>query len=187
MPRQAYAPSSVYGLARSPLGSDSGSDSGDDDPHEVRKEHPLADFEAFARRRPGVDFTAPGDSLGNLELDCSYDWLTHMDRYVELYPEKVDQIKADNPIDLRVDVDSSPAALNPDQRKIYDTIVDQYNYEISPGDRPPQPQLLLNVDGEAGTGRTFTLLKACARPGRGNPVFRAAPVLRPQYRRQDPA
>ena len=87
-------------------GSDSDSDSGDDDPHEVRKEHPLADFEAFARRRPGVDFTAPGDSLGNLESDCSYDLSTHIDRYVELYPEIVDQIKADNPIDLSVDFDS---------------------------------------------------------------------------------
>jgi len=44
-------------------------------------------------------------------------------------------------------------------------------------------QLLLNVDGVAGSGKTFTLLKTCARiqelateTGRSNPVFRAAPT-----------
>src|SRR2546421_8123915 len=44
-------------------------------------------------------------------------------------------------------------------------------------------QLLLNVDGEAGTGKTFTLLKACVRiqeiatvVREGNPVFQAAPT-----------
>ena len=82
-----------------------------------------------------------------------------------------------------MEVDSSPTALNTEQRKLYDTIVNHYDQEISPRGCPPQPLLLLNVDGVAGTGKTFTLLKACARiqemataAGKGNPVFRAAPT-----------
>jgi hypothetical protein len=41
-------------------------------------------------------------------------------------------------------------------------IVAQYTNEIDLGQRPP-PQLLLNVDREAGTRKTFTLLKVYAR------------------------
>jgi ATP-dependent DNA helicase PIF1 len=44
-------------------------------------------------------------------------------------------------------------------------------------------QLLLNVDGVAGSGKTYTLLKICSRlqelaleAGQENPVFRAAPT-----------
>jgi ATP-dependent DNA helicase PIF1 len=165
-------------------GSDLDSDSGDEDPQEAENEYPLANFEAFARRRPGVDFTACGDmldSLGSQEIDHSYDWSAHIGRYNEIYLEVWEQMKAENPIELRVEVDSSPEALNTEQRKLYNTVVDRYNHEISLGGHPPQPQLLLNVDGVAGTGKTFTLLKACAiiqematAAGKGNPVFRAA-------------
>ena len=165
--------------------SDSDSDSGDDGQEEAGNDYPLADFEAWARRRPGVDFTTYRDmlnSLGSREIDRWYDWSTHIGRYDEIYPEVWEQIKAENPIELRVEVDSSPEALNTEQRKLYDVIVAQYDSEINPRGRPP-PQLLLNVDGEAGTGKTFTLLKACARvqemataAGRSNPVLRAAPT-----------
>jgi hypothetical protein len=50
-------------------------------------EAPLADFEAFARRRPQEDFTRLelGD-LGARETDRSYDWTQHVGRY-KLYPE----------------------------------------------------------------------------------------------------
>jgi hypothetical protein len=60
--------------------------------------------------------------------------------------------------------------------------VAQYANEINLEERPPS-KLLLNVDGEAGTGKTFTLLKACERvqeiviaAGKGNPLCRAAPT-----------
>ena len=61
-------------------------------------------------------------------------------------------------------------------------MVDQYSQELA-WDRPAPSQLLLNVDGVAGSRKTFTLLKACARiqelaieAGKQNPVFRAAPI-----------
>jgi hypothetical protein len=91
-------------------------------------------------------------------MDLSYDWSAHIGRYNEIRPEVWEQMKAENPIELRVEVDSSPGALNAEQRKLYDAIVAQYANEIDLGERSP-PQLLLNVDGEAGTGKMFTLLK----------------------------
>jgi hypothetical protein len=79
-----------------------------------------------------------------------------------------------------VTIDSSPQPLNREQRTLYNVVVDQYSKELA-FDRPSQ--LLLNVDGVAGSGKTFTLLKTCARiqelakqAGKQNLVFRAAPT-----------
>ena len=57
-------------------------------------------------------------------------------------------------------MDSSPDALNLEQRKLYDTVVSQYSHELR---GEPLPQLLLNVDGVAGSRKTFIVLKTCAR------------------------
>jgi hypothetical protein len=59
-------------------------------------------------------------------------------------------------------VNSDPNPLNYEQRKLYDLIVDQYTKELSLVS-PPPPQLLLNVDGVAGSGKSFTVLKTYAR------------------------
>jgi hypothetical protein len=79
-------------------------------------------------------------------------------------------------------VNSSPHPLNPKQRKLYDTVVNQYTQELALH-LPAPSQLLLNIDRVAGSGKTFTLLKICARiqelaheAGKQNPVFRAAPT-----------
>ena len=81
-----------------------------------------------------------------------------------------------------VTIDPSPLPLNSEQRKLYNTIVDQYSQELA-WDRPLPSQLLLNVDGVAGSRKTFTLLKTCAwiqelakQAGKQNLVFRAAPM-----------
>jgi hypothetical protein len=52
------------------------SDSGNKKPQEAKDKSPLTDFEAFARWRPGVDFTTRRDilnGLGSREIDRSYD------------------------------------------------------------------------------------------------------------------
>jgi hypothetical protein len=114
-------------------------------------------------------------------MDRNYDWSLHIGRY-NISPEIWEQIKAENPITQLVTMDLSPLPLNPEQRKLYDTVVNQYSQELA-WDRPAPEQLLLNVDGVAGSGKTFTLLKMCARiqelareAGKQNPVFRAAPT-----------
>jgi len=93
------------------------------------------------------------------------------------------QIKDENPIAAQVVmVDLSPDSLNPEQRKLYKTVVNQYTHEIAL-DTPCPSQLLLYVDGVAGSRKTFTLLKLCARiqelaheARKQNPIFRAAPT-----------
>jgi ATP-dependent DNA helicase PIF1 len=143
--------------------------------------YPLADFEALARRRPKEDFTLMGlgQDVGTREIDRVYDWSIHVGRY-NIHPGIWDQIKAENPVAQVVSMDSSPDSLNLEQRKLYDTVVSQYLNELG-GQSPPQ--LLLYVDGVAGSGKTFVLLKTCARiqelaqqDGKPNPVFRAAPT-----------
>jgi hypothetical protein len=72
----------------------------DEDPEEqAEDDHPLADFEAFARRRPQEDFTRIDllDSLGTREMDRDYDWSLHVGRY-DISPEIWDQVKAENPL-----------------------------------------------------------------------------------------
>ena len=165
-----------------PVANDQDTDSEDDESVCDESDNgPLADFEVFARRRPGNDdltcsFT---DNLGSRDLDRAYDWTSHVGRNT-ITPEDWDQFKLLNHTEQAVTVDSDPSPLNTEQRKLYDVVTAQYIQELA-GDGP-QP-LLLNVDGVAGSGKTFTLLKACARlqelaqrSGKGNPVVRAAPT-----------
>jgi hypothetical protein len=158
-------------------------DSEDDESvrNESDAEH-LADFELFARRRPRNDdltcsFT---DDLGSRDLDRVYDWTSHVGRDITT-AEAWDQFKLLNHTEQAVTVDSDPGPLSTEQRKLYDIVTAQYIQELTCND-PPRP-LLLNIDGVAGSGKTFTLLKTCARlqelaqrSGRGNPVVRAAPT-----------
>jgi hypothetical protein len=79
-------------------------------------------------------------------------------------------------------IDPSPLPLNLEQRKLYNAVVGQYSQELAL-ETPLPSQLLLNVDGVAGSGKTLTLLKACAeiqelakQANKKNPVFRAAPT-----------
>jgi PIF1-like helicase len=107
-------------------------------------------------------------------------WSEHVGR-CGILSEVWDQMKAENQTTQTVTMDSSPLPLNPEQRQLYDIAVDQYSRELASDILPPQ--LLLNVDGVAGSGKTFTLLKTCARlqelaaqVGRQSAVFRAAPT-----------
>ena len=84
-------------------------------------------------------------------------------------------------------VDSSPESLNTEQRKIYDTVVNQYTQELAV-DQPEPSQLLLHLDGPGGTGKTVALLTTCAKlqelaavNRKQNPAFRAAPTGNAAY------
>ncbi|KIX00539.1 uncharacterized protein Z518_10679 [Rhinocladiella mackenziei CBS 650.93] len=167
LPRQIDAPSSIYGLVRSPLRRErelriiyrriSGLSTFTYTPARLlrttRKEKARIRTRVLARRRPGADLPTHGDlldGLGSREIDRAYDWSTHIGRYGDLRPDVWEQIKAENPIELVVDVNSSPEPLNQEQKKLYDTIVTHYTNEISLTRLSAPSQLLLNVDGEAG-------------------------------------
>jgi hypothetical protein len=117
--------------------------------------YPLADFEAFARRRPGEDFTDMdlGQDVGARDFDRDYDWSVHVGRD-NIQPESWVQAQAENPVAQVVSMDASPDSLNLEQRKLYDTVVSQYSNELA---GQPLPQLLLHVDGVAGSGKTFEI------------------------------
>jgi hypothetical protein len=57
-------------------------------PEDPDIDFPLADFEAFARRRPRYDLAdlAPG-GLGNRALDQAYDWTSYVGRYNNFHVE----------------------------------------------------------------------------------------------------
>jgi hypothetical protein len=161
-------------------------DDGDEDLDDIEPdpevEVPLADFEAYAQRRPNYDLSQLDglDGLGTRHLDRAYDWSPHVGKY-NINSEDWSRLRAENPIEQTVDVSSSARSLNLEQHKLYDIVVNQYTQELSSPVLPQQ--LLLNVDGVAGSGKTYTLLKICARlqdlafrAGKQNPVFRAAPT-----------
>jgi ATP-dependent DNA helicase PIF1 len=137
----------------------------------------------FAQRRPNHDLLQVDilETLCHRNIDLQYDWATHIGRCA-VWKDIWDQVKAENQTVQVVTADPTPEALNTEQWKLYEAVVSQYTQELSVT-QPHPPQSLLNVDGVAGSGKTFTLLKACARllqlateAGRNHPVFRAAPT-----------
>lgn len=160
-------------------------ESSDVEPDSDDDDYELQDFELLARRRHGRDLSQLEiDSLGSREIDLQYSWETHIGRYKTCL-DTFTQFKLDNPASQVVTVDPSSTSLNSEQLKLYNLVVIQYSQELQAetGLAIRPPQLLLNVDGVAGSGKTFTVLKFCARlaaiasaAGKADPVFRAAPT-----------
>ena len=69
-------------------GDDESDDESDQDLDTDSIKQPLADFEAFARRRPGceLDLTDPLDTLGTREIDRLYNWSIYSGRWT-IIPE----------------------------------------------------------------------------------------------------
>ena len=163
-----------------PVADDPDTDSDDESVCTDYSDGPLADFEVFARRRPCNDLICSfTDDLGGRDLDRVYDWSLHVGRNLTTL-EEWDQFKLLHYTEQAVTVNSDPSLLNTEQQKLYDIVTAQYVEELA--GNSPRP-LCLNVDGVAGSGKTFTVLKLCARlqelarqSGKENPVVRAAPT-----------
>jgi hypothetical protein len=163
-----------------PVADDEDTDSNDESVCTDSSNGPLADFEVFARRQPCNDLTCSfTDDLGSRDLDCIYDWSSHVGHNLTI-PEEWDQFKLLHYTEQAITVDSDLSLLNIEQQKLYDIVTAQYVEELARnGPRP----LLLNIDGVAGSGKTFTVLKLCARlqglarqSRKDNPVVCAAPT-----------
>ncbi|EXU95902.1 AAA ATPase, helitron and PIF1-like helicase domain protein [Metarhizium robertsii] len=119
------------------------------------------------------------DVLGRRVIDVNYDWTPHVGRYTHediLRGNYWKRRKAESSFPL--DVEHQPLEardfLNAEQRLVYDTVMDHFLTQ-------DRSQLLLNVDGGGGTGKSYliNLLSAhlqAATGGRGTPVWRAAPT-----------
>jgi hypothetical protein len=142
---------------------------------------PLADFETYGLARPGNDLTRieDGDNLGERDSDREYDWSRHVGKY-NIDPLFWDVIKRAFPAEQLLPSLNSLDLLNREQLTVYNLIVDHYSDYLA-GRNPPQ--LRVNLDGVAGTGKTYVLLQASKRvedmatiAGRKDPVLRAAPT-----------
>jgi hypothetical protein len=92
--------------------------------------------------------------VGYQDMDHNYDWSEYVGQYN--HPFSIwNRFQAENLIDQRVTVDSAPEGLNTEQRKIYDTVVNQY-------------VALLTTCAK--------LQELAAANRKQNPVFRAAPT-----------
>ena len=120
--RRLYThPEDFYTDPEAESGSESANEGHEEDEQEMDDNHPLADFEALARRRPQEDFIRVDfdDSLRARELDRAYDWSAHFD-HCNATPDVWDRMIAENPVAQMVTMDSSPETLNFEQRKLYD-------------------------------------------------------------------
>jgi ATP-dependent DNA helicase PIF1 len=144
-------------------------------------EDEVGNDEMYARRGPRNDLSRIEDphNLGGRDLDRQYDWSPHAGRY-DVGVKWLDEMKAQFPANRDIQDALNPGSLNDQQRKLYDVVTEHYASELS-GQNPRQ--LLLNVDGVAGTGKTYTILQISLRLeelarqyGKPNPVLRSAPT-----------
>jgi ATP-dependent DNA helicase PIF1 len=142
---------------------------------------PLADFETYGLARPGDDLTRVEDSdnLGERDSDRENDWGRHLGKYA-IDASFWDVTKRDFPAEQLLPSLNSIDLLNREQLTVYNLIVDHYSDYLA-GRNPPQ--LRVNLDGVAGTGKTYVLLQASKKveematlAGRKDPVLRAAPT-----------
>jgi hypothetical protein len=154
---------------------------GDEFEQEVHDE-PIADedWHELARMLPDRPLEEDDiDVLGRRDIDVNYDWTPHVGRYTDeeiLRGNYWKRRKAESSFPL--DVENQPLeardSLNPEQRLVYDTVMDHFLSQ-------DRSQLLLHVDGGGGTGKSYliNLLSAhlqAVTGGRGTPVWRAAPT-----------
>jgi ATP-dependent DNA helicase PIF1 len=132
--------------------------------------------------QPGLE-VEDVERLGNRDLDLCHDWSPHIGQYPSLEdigPEYWDQAKAEFIGDNNPILSSSVFdQLNAEQRLVFDLFTRHYEESLSPVMQSP-PQLLLQVDGQGGTGKTFLIHAITSRLRQLSPgdpaVIKAAPT-----------
>jgi hypothetical protein len=141
----------------------------------------LDDYEAYGRRNPRNNLTRVEnpDNLGERDSDREYDWSRHVGKY-NIGPSFWDSIKRAFPAEQLLPSLNSVDLLNREQLTVYNLIVNHYSRFLA-GKNPPQ--LRVNLDGVAGTGKTYVLLQASKKveematiAGVRDPILRAAPT-----------
>ena len=140
-------------------------------------------FEALAARTRNehvIEIENPND-LGDRELDRDYNWSTHRGTWSQLDEKTHWQEARLQPLPSQPLPAATPSSLQSAQRVIYDAVVNHYK-RVLLGYSPPEP-LRVNIDGEAGTGKSHliavlssTLSELAATAGKPSPLVRAAPT-----------
>jgi len=147
--------------------------------YEDRQENDLFWAELAAQRpgRDNADLEDP-DALGNRDVDRAFDWTEFVDKHPTLTLTWLADNKELHPKSLEVDYvsQSMVETLALKQRQIYDISMGQAGRRAR-GENPAQ--LLFQVDGKAGTGKSYTIQLLSAHLQQEfppNPVQRAAPT-----------
>jgi hypothetical protein len=114
------------------LGSNLDTDSDDSSDEDEDNNYPLAGFEILACRRPRDDFPRVdiSEGLSYQDIDRDFNWPMFFTRYN--HPSSIlDQVRAENLVNQVVNTTLSLQGLNTEQRKLYDTVVDQYTRELA--------------------------------------------------------
>ncbi|CCE27458.1 uncharacterized protein CPUR_00932 [Claviceps purpurea 20.1] len=135
------------------------------------------------------------DDLSSRPLDLSANWHASVGKHRQELPELLlptakdeywNSVKASTSINLDYGTEASnaEASLNPEQRLLFETVVEHYGRAID--GLSPDP-LRINVDGRAGTGKSYTIQLVSSRletmqrsrfptSPRRSPVARIAPT-----------
>ena len=118
------------------------------------------------------------DCLGRRPID-EVDWSPHIGQH-DVNRDWWKMQKTNHPVKQRTESAATLEDLAEKQQLLYHTVVDYYRDLITTGELS---QLLLHVDGQAGTGKTTVIMVLCkelerlaALYGFVNPVLRAAPT-----------
>lgn len=126
--------------------------------------------------------TSRNTQIGYRDPDQSHDWSTHVKQVPGLRDDFWDHHKTLDPsiLSIRNMTQAHSDSLNREQKAIYDCLLDHYHDHLR-GSEPSQ--LLLQVDGEAGTGKSYLIamisshLAHLARSKEvSDPVLRVAPT-----------
>ena len=142
------------------------------------------DWTELAQQLPQRELdTEDIDILGNRDLDLRHDWSGHIGRYPELlevgreyWNKAKEEFTADDALEVP---DSVFDSLNAEQRLVFD-LFSRHLEEMLDPTVPNPPQLLLQVDGQGGTGKSFMIHAITSRLQQLSPgesiVAKAAPT-----------
>ncbi|KAF5711868.1 ATP-dependent DNA helicase PIF1 [Fusarium mundagurra] len=120
--------------------------------------------------------------LGNRPIDLTYDWSDNIGKFPQLCIQKREYWKS-----LRDNYSQQPessvgddavASLNPEQRLVFDLFVNHLDQTLNPNYRPNPRPLLVQVDGQGGTGKSYLIhvLSSALNSRQRDCVVRAAPT-----------
>lgn len=136
-----------------------------EDPEEVEEEVLRGELEEMARELPNRPLDVQDiDILGRRAIDVTMDWSAFVGKYTGLSVDYWKDLKAENEVNLDVEdiSDSVVDRLSPEQLLIYNLFMDlAHSYSHSQSQSQGQPvqhrQVLLSVDGQGGTGKSFII------------------------------
>ena len=149
------------------------------DPEEIYQPQ----WAAEAGRHPGQNISFTLDNLGLRDLDKDYDWIGNSSNDLEVLTSATkwitDQVKESPNDDVQALPDVHFSHLKREQRKVFLQVM-AYFKKIRSNDTPKPPPLRINIDGTAGTGKTFLIwtITHALRGMYSNEMVNTDPVVR---------